>query len=243
MPQELLTVADLKMEYPSSQFHLGPLTFQLEKQRVMAILGQNGAGKSTLFQMLTGNLRPAAGTIHISGQRMLPDRPEVKRMIGYLPQSLQLPHWVNGWELLAYAIKLYGLDQPEERRQAALQYWDCESYQYKPLAACSHGMQKRVGLALATIHNPDLLILDEPFSGLDLYHIRSLQNVIQKRREQGQATILSTHIAPYAAQLCDEVMLIQNGQIHMIKEWQNADLMSRVGMIEGFFFPESRTPS
>jgi len=241
MTQELLTVVDLKMEYPTSQFHLGPINLILHKQRILAILGQNGAGKSTLFQMITGNLKPVAGTIHMAGQRMLPDRPEVKRLIGYLPQALQLPQWVNGFELLSYATRLYQLDQPEKRRDEALKFWDCDSFAKKPLAACSHGMQKRIGLAVATIHEPDLLILDEPFSGLDLYHIRALQNMIQKRRQQGRATILSTHIAPYAAELCDEVLLIQQGQLHNLNEWQEADLMTRVGLIESFFFPESRS--
>lgn len=238
MKQDILVLDELSLVYPTSQFQLGPLSLSLAKQRVVAILGQNGAGKSTLFQMISGNLRPNTGTIHISGQRMLPDRPETKRLIGYLPQSLQLPQWVNGHEILSYAIRLYELDQPEERRKAALNYWDCESFAKKPLAACSHGMQKRISLALATIHDPDLLILDEPFSGLDLYHIKALQDAIDRRRKQAKTTILSTHIAPYAARLCDEVIFLQSGQIQRIKDWEEADLMARIELIENFFFAE-----
>lgn len=241
MTQDLVVVKDLEITYPASNFKLGPLQLAIPQGRIVAVLGQNGAGKSTLFQMLTGNLRPQSGTIHMTEQLVAFDRPEIKRKIGYLPQALQLPSWINGSEILSYAIRLYELDEPEKRRLEALRYWDCEHFAHKPLAACSHGMQKRVGLALATIHDPKLLILDEPFSGLDLYHIRSLQSLLMKRRQEGKATVLSTHIAPYAAQLCDSVILIQSGKIHQLERWNSADLMQRVGLIEEFFFPKSES--
>lgn len=240
MTQDILKIEGLELEYPTSRFKLGPLSLAIKPKQVIGILGQNGAGKSTLFQMLTGNIRPDSGEVRIKDQLMRPDRPEVKRLVGYLPQALELPKWVNGQELLSYAIKLYQLDRADERRSEALSYWDSTHFAHKPLAACSHGMQKRIGLALATIHEPDLLILDEPFSGLDLYHIRSLQEMIRYRRERGQVTILSTHIAPYAAELCDEVTLIKSGQFHHLGRWGETELLPRIQMIENFFFPSKK---
>lgn len=99
-------------------------------------------------------------------------------------------------------------------------------------------MQKRVALALATIHNPKLLILDEPFSGLDLFHIKALHDVIESRRAQGLITILSTHIAPYAARLCNKVLLLKHGKLHCLEQWSDKNALDRISAIEKFFFPE-----
>jgi ABC-type multidrug transport system ATPase subunit len=207
---------------------------------IAGILGQNGAGKTTMFQMMTGNLKADQGEITIQSQRMLPDRSEVKKTVGYLPQGLELPKWVTGNELLSYAIRLYELQQPDQQRQDALSYWDCLDFAHKPLAACSHGMQKRIGLALATVHQPQFLILDEPFSGLDLYHIRALQDLIKRRQSEGKATILCTHIAPYAAQLCNRIVLVDEGQLFTLEDWHNAELMERIRLIEEFFFDDNK---
>ncbi|SMF21417.1 ABC transporter ATP-binding protein [Pseudobacteriovorax antillogorgiicola] len=238
----LLQLDHVKLTYPSSKFTLGPIQFHLNKGQCIGIMGENGAGKTTLFQLITGNIKSDEGDIQLNNQKMAPDKFELKRHVGYLPQNLELPKWVSGKEILSYSISLYGLENPEALCHQTLEYWDCLSFSHKPLAACSHGMKKRVALGLATLHEPDLLILDEPFSGLDLYHIRALQNLIQQRKEQGKATFLCTHIAPYTARLCDDLVVLRQGQLTPLDGWKQQDYLQKIQMIEDLFF-EQGAPS
>ncbi len=121
-----------------------------------------------------------------------------------------------------------------------MQYWDCDYYASKPIATLSHGMQKRIGLAIASLHDPELLILDEPFSGLDLFHIKALEDEVKNRKKRNLTTIVSTHIAPYVARLCDDVFIVDSGQVSTLSGWQEADHLTRVDLIEAKFFAEGK---
>lgn len=235
--QDIIVIDQLVKSYPGSTYRLGPFSVSLKQGETMALLGKNGAGKSTLFQLITGNSDATNGTVTFQGERMRPDRFLLKRKMGYLPQHLELPRWVTGKEILTYATALYQLPDPEKLVEQTLEFWDCVDFQHKPLQACSHGMQKRIALALATMHNPDFLILDEPFSGLDLFHIKALTDILESRRQQQQASILSTHVSHYAARLCDRAMVLQNGQASFLSGWETANTMERIQLVENHFFP------
>lgn len=234
----LLQLEALCKRYPQSQFQLGPLDFALSPGASLAVFGKNGSGKSTLFQMITGHLRAESGKIMLFGEAMQLGSFALKRRIGYLPQHLDLPRWVSGYDLITYALKLHEIPSLAARREATLAYWDCTSFAHKPLAACSYGMQKRIALALATLHEPELLILDEPFSGLDLFHIRALEDLLAARR--GRAlTILSTHVAAYAARLNERAVCIRDGHLQELKAWTQADFLTRIQLMESEFFPSN----
>lgn len=235
MAHALLSLENLEKSYEGG-FKLGPLTIAMASGETIAFLGKNGAGKTTLFELITGNLDASSGTVTLSGKRVTPETPDLKRRLGYLPQDQTLPRWVTGHELLTYAAKLYDLPQAREAVLKAEEYWDCAAYRSKPLAALSYGMLKRVGLALATLHAPDCLILDEPFSGLDVFHVRALDQAIAARAAAGQLTILSTHVAPFTAGLCDRVFIIDQGQAVALSAWQGTDYMQRIQLIESAFF-------
>ena len=160
---------------------------------------------------------------------------DLKKSIGYLPQHAELPKWVSGIELLSYANSLYKLSFDQEKLKEILAFWDADIYRNKAISSLSHGMQKRIGLALATIHNPKLLILDEPFSGLDIFHIKALKKLIIDRKNKGQTTIVCTHIAPYAAELCDRALIIEDGKLSEINNWKNSDLLPRISLMEERF--------
>ena len=236
MNESLLKISDLTKSYGNGNFTLGPISLSISKGEAAALLGKNGAGKTTLFQITTGNTRADEGAVEISGRKMTPENFQLKRKIGYLPQHLELPKWVSGIEILKYAIKLYKLEDPDNLLQKSLKYWDCQDFAEKPLASCSHGMQKRLGLALATIHDPPLLILDEPFSGLDLFHIKALEDLIFQRKEKMHSSIICTHIAPYAAKLCDSAFIIENGKIESLESWKEGDYVSKIKKMEARFF-------
>lgn len=231
----LLEIKNLTKSFGES-WTLGPVNISLERGEVCALLGKNGAGKSTLFQITTGNMDAGSGEIRLNGEKLTPDTFRLKQKIGYLPQNPVLPRWASGEEILLYAAGLYEIPARKTFVDELMNYWDCAFYRKKPLAALSHGMQKRVGLALSSMHDPELLILDEPYSGLDLFHIRALDDLIERRRKSGKTTLMSTHIAPYTAKLCDRVFIIEAGQLSQLPEWENQTFTARIDAIEARFF-------
>ncbi len=234
-----LSLNELSKSFSSSGFQLGPLTLDIKPGERLALFGKNGAGKSTLFQILTGHLGAESGEVRVFGERMKLDAHELKMRMGYLPQHLELPRWVSAHDIITYALKLHGLDEIAIIRKQILERWDAVDYANKPLGACSYGMQKRVALALATLHKPDILILDEPFSGLDLYHIRTLEDLLAERTSE-QITIVSTHVASHVAKLCERAATIREGRIEEIDSWPTADFMRRLDLMEEQFFPSSK---
>lgn len=231
----ILETSDLAKDY-GSDFKLGPISIQFNANESIAILGKNGAGKSTFFELITGNIDASKGSIHFLGDPLTPDSFLLKRKLGYLPQNVHLPKWVTAQEILAYACRLYDIVNAPELIEQLLAKWDISWFANRPLAACSHGMQKRVGLAMATIHNPSMLILDEPFSGLDIFHIRAVENTIKQRQTEQKLTLLCTHVAPYASQLCDRAIIVDNGQVEEIESWRAMPYSERLEEIEQHFF-------
>ncbi len=157
----------------------------------------------------------------------------LRHSIGYLPQNLALPKWASGKDLLVYAASLKGLDKPGHRVEEVLTKWHCEQFANHPIASYSHGMEKRIGLSLASLSEPKILILDEPFSGLDYKNISTLKTWIKSRGNSDCITILSTHIVPFAAELSQEVLFINQGRITTLAEWNSVpNINDRMAIFE-----------
>ena len=231
----MIVIKNLEKSFSSQNFQLGPINLEIPAGITQALFGHNGAGKSTMLQIITGNLDADSGHIKVYEEAMSIENYKLKKSIGYLPQHLTLPRWVTPLEILRYAAALYKLEDPNPTISEQLNYWDCENFAKRPIECCSHGMQKRVSLALATLHNPKLLILDEPFSGLDIYHIKALKEKILSREKRKEATIICTHMTPYAASLCSRASLLREGQLTSISEWKNANFEKRIEIVENHF--------
>ncbi|MBI2603649.1 MAG: ABC transporter ATP-binding protein [Deltaproteobacteria bacterium] len=231
----LIEAEYLKKSFPPN-FVFAGRDISIGYGETVAFLGANGSGKSTLFELLTGNMDASEGEVFFRGERLLPERFLLKRQIGYLPQIMHLPKWVTACEILSYASSLYGLSDRKQRVKESLAFWDCEEFQKRPLAVCSFGMQKRVGLALATLHDPICLVLDEPFSGLDLYHIHTLEQAIQRRHAEGKSTLLSTHILSFVVKLCRKVFLLDEGLLSPLIGWDSLSSEEKEKRIERHFF-------
>lgn len=236
--QQVMRADALTKSFGAKAFQLGPVELQLVPGDCFALFGQNGAGKTTLFQMLSGNTDATSGTVFFHDKKLTPEKFELRRRIGYLPQNSDLPRWVTGSEVLNYAAKLHEMSNAEKAVKDALAYWDCLGFAHKPLAALSHGMQKRIALALAHLHSPDLLILDEPFTGLDIVHVHALEETLRERHRNGQVTILSTHELLFAAKLCNRAGLMVKGTLSALPEWDQKVLLERIELIEQLFFRE-----
>ncbi len=232
----ILETRNLTKTFPA--FTLGPVNCELASGSCVAILGANGAGKSTFFSLITGQMDASEGQSLLLGKQMNPDQHELKRNIGYLPQNIDLPKWVTAKDLLHYAASLYEISD-KSVVASSIAKWDITDFADRPATACSYGMQKRIGLALATIHEPKIAVLDEPFSGLDLYHIKTLEDVIRDRTRQGQTTLLSTHVISFASELCSRAFVIQRGQMTEFQNWTQMSAETRSAAVARHFFPSN----
>ncbi len=206
----IATAVEKKFPDGTSAFKLGPVDLELRGGTSLAVVGPNGSGKSTLFQILTGNSPATSGQVLLSGRPIS----ESRKSCGYLPQHNLLPLWATPDELCRYSGGMLASDAGAANN--ALAYWDCLDFSHRPVGTLSSGMRKRVGLAVATLHNPRLLVLDEPFEALDLGHIAALRQEIQRRTAAGDITIFATHIASFAAELGTAGYFVHHGTGSMI---------------------------
>lgn len=232
---ELHVSAVEKTPGQSGGFRLGPVTLVCPGGTSLAVLGPNGSGKSTFFNLLAGQTRPDTGQVTLGGQ----PAETMRRRIGYLPQQGNLPHWATPRELCVYSAQLLG-DASGELAGNALRYWDCLDFQDELTGNLSTGMRKRVGLAVATLDNPDLLVLDEPFEALDLGHVAALRQEIRRRTATGRITVFATHIASCAAELATTAIFLIAGRAAIL-EWPEG-ISQRTQLLEEKFLAAAPPP-
>ena len=194
---------------------LDQLTLTVEPGEVLALLGPNGAGKSTLFRILAGLLRPTAGMIKIGIDGYAPDKVDWKRSLGYLPEQPVVDPCLTPEEWLVDAARLSGLDPAEARSRTAqvLARLELTAVARQRMHGFSKGMRQRVALAQAIQHQPTLLLLDEPMSGLDLFGRRSVRDLLTEARVAGQTVLFSTHTLSDAERFADRIAILQRGHL------------------------------
>jgi len=190
------------------------LSFHIDDGEIVGFLGPNGAGKTTTMRILTGYMPPNAGTATIAGYDVMEESLEARRHVGYLPESVPLYKEMTVWQYVDYMASLHGMRNPQrgERVEEVLDTVDMIDRADSLISSLSKGMRQRVGLAQALVHEPDVLILDEPTIGLDPGQVHEVRDLI---RQMGQArtVLLSTHILSEVEQLCSRVLIIHKGQI------------------------------
>ncbi|WP_433222897.1 ABC transporter ATP-binding protein [Microtetraspora malaysiensis] len=179
------------------------------------LVGPNGAGKTTTLSMITGLLRPDAGLVEINGHNVWRDPVKVKSRIGVLPEGLRLFERLSGRELLMYNGELRGIPRAEVEQRAAelLRVMDLVDSQDKLVVDYSTGMRKKIGLAAALLHNPDVLFLDEPFEGVDPVSANTLVDVLQRYTASGSTVVFSSHVMDLVERLCDWVSVMSRGNV------------------------------
>ncbi|MBW1654394.1 gliding motility-associated ABC transporter ATP-binding subunit GldA [Flavobacterium quisquiliarum] len=189
---------------------LNEISFKIEKGEIVGFLGPNGAGKSTLMKILTTYLLADSGSALVNGHDVMTNTKEVQRSIGYLPEHnpLYLDLYVR--EYLAFNADVYNV--PKSRIEEVIQLTGLTSESHKKISQLSKGYRQRVGLANALLHDPEVLILDEPTTGLDPNQLMEIRNVI-KNAGKNKTVFLSTHIMQEVEAICDRVIIIDKGQI------------------------------
>ncbi|WP_019153662.1 ABC transporter ATP-binding protein [Robertmurraya massiliosenegalensis] len=204
----LVNIHSLTKTYKEDQAVKG-ISFQIEKGKCTALLGPNGAGKTTTLQMLAGLLSPTSGNIQFSGTQK-----DFRHRIGFLPQHPTFFSWMTAKEFLQFAGKLSHLSKAklEEKITETLEFVSLTDVRNKRIGGFSGGMKQRLGLAQALLHEPDLLILDEPVSALDPNGRRDVLEILLQLKET-MTILFSTHVLHDAEQVCDSVIILKEGLI------------------------------
>lgn len=209
------------------------ISFSVAKGEILGFLGPNGAGKTTTMRILTGALAPTSGSVTISGFDVLENPLEVKKRIGYLPETPPLYMDLTVEWYLKFVAKIKGVEKNlrAERLEWSMEKCGLKDVRKRLIGNLSKGYKQRVGLAQAIINKPDVLVLDEPTVGLDPNQIREIRNMIQELSKE-HTIILSTHILPEVTMICDRATIIQTGRI--VKEGTISELTKEKSLEEVF---------
>ena len=191
-----------------------PLDLVLQRGEVLGLLGPNGAGKTTTLQMLTGNLAPSGGSVSICGVDLLEQPQTAKQRLGYLPEAPPLYREFTVAEYLSFAGRLHRIPSGRVREAVdrATQRCGLTGVLNKMIGTLSKGYQQRVGIAQAIVHEPDIIVLDEPTVGLDPNQLREIRAMIRELAQQS-SVVLSTHILQEVEALCDRVLILHHGSV------------------------------
>lgn len=204
---------------------LNDVSFEIKEGEIVGFLGPNGAGKSTMMKIITGYLPQTEGEVKVMGLEMAEDALQLKQQIGYLPEHNPLYLEMYVWEFLEFAAELTGVKNKKERIKKVIELVGLGKEQNKVIESLSKGYRQRVGLAHAILHDPKVLILDEPTTGLDPNQIVDIRNLI---REIGKdkTVMLSTHIMQEVEAICSRVVIINEGNIVADKPIENINEVS-----------------
>ena len=191
------------------------LNLTVRRGSFFGFLGPNGAGKSTTIKMLTGLLAPTSGRIRVLGRDLSEAPLEVKQRIGVVPEDLNLFERLTGAEMLAFTARMYGLQKAEiaQRSTELLDLMELRNEPRKLIVEYSHGMKKKLSLACALIHRPEILFLDEPFEGIDAIASRTLKDLLSRLTARGLTVFLTSHVLEIVERLCSDIAIISQGKL------------------------------
>ncbi|MDT8858765.1 ABC transporter ATP-binding protein [Alkalihalobacillus sp. MEB130] len=205
----LVTVKDLTKKY-KEHVAVNEISFSIEKGKCIALLGPNGAGKTTTLQMLAGLLTPTSGKIEFAGY----EKSDYRALIGFLPQHPSFFNWMTPKEFLQFAGELSHIPKKRlaSRIDEVLAFVSLDQVKQKKIGGFSGGMKQRLGLAQALLHEPELLILDEPVSALDPTGRRDVLQLIEQLKRE-MTILFSTHILHDAEQVCEQIIMLKDGNV------------------------------
>jgi ABC-2 type transport system ATP-binding protein len=206
-----ISVSNVSKLY-GSQKALDQVSFEVKPGEIVGFLGPNGAGKSTMMKIISGFIPQSDGTVSVCGMNILEKEMDIKRKLGYLPENNPLYHEMYVVEYLLFIGGLYGVKNIKTRVEEIIERVGLKKEKNKKIGDLSKGYKQRVGLAQAFIHNPDVLILDEPTTGLDPNQILEIRHLI-KEIGKDKTVMLSTHIMQEVEAICDRAIIINEGVI------------------------------
>jgi ABC-2 type transport system ATP-binding protein len=191
------------------------LSFAVRAGEVLGLLGPNGSGKSTTVKILAGLLRPTSGAVHVDGTDVLADLLPYKAAVGYVPEEPHLYTYLTGPEYLRLIGRLRGVPERalDDKIEEFLHLFGIYDDRYQTLASYSKGMRQKILIAAALLHNPRIIVLDEPFSGLDVSAARVLKAFVRAIAADGRIVVFSSHVLEVVEQVCSRVVILKDGRI------------------------------
>ncbi len=223
----IIQITNLSKSYKSGLHALKDITLEIRRGEIFALLGPNGAGKTTLISTICGIVNKTSGSVLVDGHDNVTEFRATRKMIGLVPQELHLSIFESVWDTVTFSRKLFGRgDSPQhiEKILKQLSLWDKKDAKIMTL---SGGMKRRVLIAKALAHEPQILFLDEPTAGVDVELRKDMWNIVRQLRETGVTIILTTHYIEEAEEMADRVGVINNGQMILVED-KNA-LMKKMG--------------
>src|SRR5437764_511732 len=205
------------------------VSFQLAPGAVLGYLGPNGSGKSTTVKMLIGLLHPTHGEVRFDGRNIQQDLVAYRKLLGYVPEEANLYPHLTGWEYLEMVGTLRGMSEAVLAAKAAqfLELLSLSAYQHVQMSSYSKGMRQRILLIAALMDNPDVLVLDEPLSGLDVTSAMIVKNLIQILSGKGKAIFYCSHVLEVVEKVCTQLIVIRNGR--MLTHGSTEDVRRQIG--------------
>jgi ABC-2 type transport system ATP-binding protein len=217
---EVMALNDVEVDSVTKRFEdtvaVNKVSVKVAKGELFGLLGPNGAGKSTLTRMISGMINPTSGTIKVGGYDIQHDTQKVKELLGVVPQDVVLYDYLNSRENLAFFGKLYGLsgDRLKKRVEKALKFTGLDDKAARRhVSTYSGGMKRRVNVAAALLHEPQVILMDEPTVGLDPQNRHALWEIIEVLHKERKTILLTTHLMDEAETLCDRVAIMDKGKI------------------------------
>src|SRR6186997_807364 len=223
----IISVKDLSKTYASGYEALKHVKLEIRKGEIFALLGPNGAGKTTLINIICGIVTPSSGTVLVGGHDILTDYRATRSMIGLVPQELTTDAFETVWATVSFSRGLFGKeDNPAhiEKILKELSLWDRRDSKIMTL---SGGMKRRVLIAKALSHEPEILFLDEPTAGVDVELRRDMWALVRRLRDNGVTIILTTHYIDEAEEMADRIGVINKGELILVEE--KSTLMKKLG--------------
>jgi ABC-2 type transport system ATP-binding protein len=212
LPAPVLVAEGLIVEFGSVRA-VGGFDLSVAAGRSVALVGRNGAGKSTTMRVLAGVLPPSAGRVRVLGRDLATEPGAVRAAVGYCPDVGGLIPRATPWEHLQLAARLRGMKDWQDRARQLLVDFDLDAAADRVTSGFSHGMSRRLSVVLAVFHEPRLLLLDEPFDGVDPLGVDATLAVVGAARESGAAVLVSTHLLDLAVQACQEAVVLKGGRV------------------------------
>ena len=242
--QPILDVRNLNKTYAGGFEALKDVSLEIRRGEIFGLLGPNGAGKTTLINIVCGIVNPTSGTVLVGGNDIVGNYRATRAMIGLVPQELPVETFESVWNTVSFSRGLFGKPPNPahiEKVLRSLSLWDKKD---SPIMGLSGGMKRRVLIAKALAHEPELLFLDEPTAGVDVELRQAMWNVVRELRESGVTVILTTHYIEEAEQMADRVGVINHGEVIIVRE--TASLMRELGKKQLFLMlnePLAEIPS
>lgn len=210
-----LEVSDLEKSYETVRAIAG-VSLSVAEGEILGLVGPNGAGKTTTLRCMAGILRPSRGSVRIYGHDVATDPVAAKKHLAFLPDEPRLFDYLTVREHLNFVARLYNVTGWEQKADALLTELDLSEKRDALPGELSRGMKQKLTIACGFLHDPKLVVLDEPLTGLDPVAIRKMKQSIRRRAEQGSAIVLSSHLLPLVEELCDRVCVIARGKVRAI---------------------------